>query len=183
VVSNEPVPDEVIAADHGLRADGGVGGLSLADRVSKGAHAQTANGQSEPVQSMKETSISHAQTANGQSEPVQSMKEISISVDDPRVKVYLERNRVIADAAKAGAHNRWGSREEKLATDYVSLSLTGATGTSKAEAPVLTAPVVSNEPVPAEVIAADHGLRADGGVGGPSLADRVNLGAQLLAER
>merc|ERR1711957_532980 len=161
VVSNEPVPAEVIAADHGLRADGGVGGLSLAGRVSKVAHAQTANGQSEPVQSNKETSI---------------------SVDDPRVKVYLERNRVIADAAKAGAHNRWGSREEKLATDYVSLSLTGATGTSKVEAPVLTAPVVSNEPVPDEVIAADHGLRADGGVGGPSLADRVNLGAQLLAE-
>merc|ERR1711957_481851 len=156
VVSNEPVPAEVIAADHGLRADGGVGGLSLADRVSNGARAQTANVESEPVQAMKETSA---------------------SVDDPRVKVYLERNRVIADAAKAGAHNRWGSREEELATDYVSLSLTGATGTSKAEAPVSTAPVASNEPVPDEVIAADHGLRADGGVGGLSLADRVSKGA------
>ena len=31
-----------------------------------------------------------------------------------------------------------------------------------------------------EIKAADHGLRADGGVGGPSLADRVNLGAKLL---
>ena len=34
--------------------------------------------------------------------------------------------------------------------------------------------------VPPEVEAADHGLRADGGVGGPSLAQRVNLGASLL---
>ena len=31
-----------------------------------------------------------------------------------------------------------------------------------------------------EIAAADHGLQSDGGVGGPSLADRVNLGAQLL---
>ena len=33
-----------------------------------------------------------------------------------------------------------------------------------------------------EVEAADHGLRADGGVGGPSLAERVNLGASLLGK-
>jgi len=33
-----------------------------------------------------------------------------------------------------------------------------------------------------EIEAADHGLQADGGVGGPSLAERVNLGAELLGQ-
>lgn len=33
------VPPEVLEADHGLRADGGVGGLTLAERVAFGAKA------------------------------------------------------------------------------------------------------------------------------------------------
>ena len=39
---------------------------------------------------------------------------------------------------------------------------------------------VADIPVPPEVEAADHGLRNDGGVGGPSLAERVNLGSKLF---
>ena len=48
-----------------------------------------------------------------------------------------------------------------------------------ASLPAASAPAAP-VPVPPEVEEADHGLRADGGVGGPSLAQRVNLGAALL---
>ncbi len=117
-------PEAIKAADHGLRADGGVGGLTLQERVVSGSNAK----------------------ANGV--PVVSSGASSL---------YAKRNARIAEAAKAGK-SRWGSKEVAKVLAYAPIT-------------ILTSP---------EVEAADHGLRADGGVSGPSLAERVNLGAQLL---
>jgi len=131
VATGGAVPEEVIAADHGLRADGGVGGLSLAERVMNGAAAPAATATS----------------------------------SNPN---FEKRNAKIAAAAKSGKQSRWGSREVDKAIEY--------------SATALPASRAVNIAVLAEVEAADHGLRADGGVGGPSLAERVNLGARLLQQ-
>jgi len=125
-------PPEVIAADHGLRADGGVGGLTLAERVALGT---SANGISQPSSSGEST-------------------------------VFDKRNALIAAAGKSGK-SRWGSMEIKKATEHVNVLPPSSSS-------------MSETPPKPEVVAADHGLRADGGVGGPSLSDRVNLGAKLL---
>lgn len=82
--------------------------------------------------------------------------------------LYDSRNARVAAAAAAGK-SRWGPMENDKATSFSSNALSGATSSAIAVA------------VPPEVEAADHGMRADGGVGGPSLAQRVNLGAALLA--
>lgn len=121
------VPPEVKAADHGLRSDGSVGGLTLAERVALGA---SANGAAAP--------------------PMLSKQGV----------LYHQRNAMVAASAKAGK-SRWGDMEVQKAVKLA----------SAAPAAVAAAP---------EIEAADHGLRADGSVGGPSLAERVNLGAQLL---
>lgn len=125
-------PEVIAKADHGLRADGGVGGLTLTERVVNGSEA-----------------------VNGRSASV-----VASSSSDS--SLYAMRNARVAEAAKAGK-SRWGSQEVEKVTDIMSK----APQTMKIEASP-------------EVEAADHGLRADGGVGGPSLAERVNLGAQLL---
>jgi hypothetical protein len=132
--SSTSPPPEVIAADHGLRADGGVDGLSLAERVANGA------------------------SAVAPSEPVAPK-----SAANP---AFEARNAFIAAAAAAGKQTRWGSMEVSKAIEYKSNALPAA---EKVVIEVLP-----------EVEAADHGLRADGGVSGPSLAERVNLGAKLL---
>ena len=83
--------------------------------------------------------------------------------------LYDGRNARVAAAAAAGK-SRWGTMENERAASLS--SQTSPSGASSAEAVAVA--------VPPEVEAADHGLRADGGVGGPSLAQRVNLGASLL---
>jgi hypothetical protein len=128
-------PDTIAAADKGLRADGGVGGLTLEQRLTSGAGDIPANGAAVPG----------AQTS-----------------------MYDLRNASIAKAAKAGKQSRWGNMEEKKAVEKTN-------ALPAADAPQQAA--VKSTP---EIEAADHGLRADGGVTGPSLAERVNLGAQLL---
>ena len=130
-------PPEVIAADHGLRADGGVNGLTLAERVANGANG-----------------------ANGA-----LVSQVSV-----QPSLYDKRNAKIAAAAKAGKQSRWGSLEEGRAVDSLQALPAGVTDSKKE---IVASP---------EVVAADHGLRADGGVAGPSLAERVNLGAQILKE-
>jgi len=173
--TDESVPPEVIAADHGLRADGGVGGLTLAERVSQGADSSAGS----PV-----TTTGTPDDANGSAIIDPSCLTSAGTIIDPRHRVYFERNTVVSTAAGAGAHNRWGVLEEKLATEYVAdtIALAAAAG----GAPTAVVPsktngvVVENQELKPEVEEADHGLRADGGVGGPSLAQRVNLGAQLL---
>ena len=135
-----PVPPEVEAADHGLRADGGVGGPSLAERVALGAGSGAANGAVKPA-----AAASSAATS-----------------------LYDKRNAMVSAAGKAGK-SRWGEEEVRKSIELAGNALPGA-------APAVA--VVAKM----EVEAADHGLRADGGVGGPSLAERVNLGAQLLGK-
>ena len=139
VVATHVSPDTIAAADHGLRADGGVGGvggLTLEERVTAGAGA------------------SNIAPVNG------------AAVVGSQSSLFAMRNARIAQAAKAGNQSRWGTKEESKAVETSSNSLPPAAGA-----------VANSSP---SVEAADHGLRADGGVGGPSLADRVNLGAKLL---
>mmetsp|Transcript_23817 Transcript_23817/g.36738 ORF Transcript_23817/g.36738 Transcript_23817/m.36738 type:complete len:371 (+) Transcript_23817:63-1175(+) len=136
------IPPEVTAADHGLRADGGVGGLSLAERVALGS---------------KTSATPNAGAA------------VTTATSSAAPSLYDKRNAKVSAAGKAGK-SRWGQMEVDKAT-------------SLAVAALNSSPVTASMPVPAEVSAADHGLRADGGVSGPSLAERVNLGAQLLASK
>jgi hypothetical protein len=109
-----------------LRADGGVGGLTLAERVVGGANAVPQS------------------AAAGTASPAQFL--------------YHQRNQKVA---QMGNNSRWGSMEV-------------------AKASSLAASFSHSTVAPEVVEKADHGLRADGGVGGPTLADRVDLGAQLL---
>ena len=96
----------------------------------------------------------------------------SAATEEP--SLYKERNANIAAAANAGT-SRWGNKEVERA---------GATAPPskllKAIAPINVATV--GDAVPEEVTAADHGLRADGGVGGLSLAERVKNGAAPAAD-
>lgn len=134
--SNNP-PPEVIAADHGLRADGGIGGLTLAERVALGASA---------------ASTSTTTTA-------------------PSVNpIFEKRNALVSAAGKAGK-SRWGVMEIEKATNFAKTLPSSSSSSSNNN-------VVVDKP---EVVAADHGLRADGGIGGPTLSERVNLGAMLLS--
>lgn len=120
--------EKVAEADHGMRADGGVSGPSLAERVMNGA-------------------------------------AVSVSVSTNNA-LFDMRNARIAAAEKAGKQTRWGGLEVSKAIEFANaLPAAGAT------APIVVTP---------EIEAADHGLRADGGVKGPSLAERVNLGAKIL---
>lgn len=83
--------------------------------------------------------------------------------------LYQQRNAMVSAAAQSGK-SRWGDMEVQKATKLASALPPSAT----------TAPD-RFIPVTPEVQAADHGLRSDGSVGGPSLAERVALGAS--AER
>jgi len=146
------VPPEVIEADHGMRADGGVGGPSLAQRVAMGA-----NGASAPASTASPVPVSPltpvTQTAQvTRASPAVSRKQV----------LYHGRNEMVSAAAKAGK-SRWGPLEVEKATQLAAIPIEDST------------PV----PVSPEVAAADHGLRSGGGVGGPSLAERVNIGAQI----
>ena len=76
---------------------------------------------------------------------------------------------MVSAAGKAGK-SRWGEAEVQKSIELAGNAL-----------PWASPSVVVVAPTP-EVEAADHGLRADGGVSGPSLAERVNLGAQLLGQ-
>ena len=133
--SNNP-PPEVIAADHGLRADGGIGGLTLAERVALGASAAST------------TTTTTAPSVN---------------------PIFEKRNALVSAAGKAGK-SRWGVMEIEKATNFAN-TLPSSSSSSNNN-------VVVDKP---EVVAANHGLRADGGIGGPTLSERVNLGAMLLS--
>jgi hypothetical protein len=133
-------PPEIVAADHGLRNDGGVGGPSLAERVNLGAQLFELSGAA-------------------------AAPFVSV-VASSAPSLYDKRNAMIAAAGKAGK-SRWGDMEIVKVTKLAASLPAASTSVALA-------------PVPPEVEAADHGLRADGGVGGPSLAQRVNLGAALL---
>lgn len=127
------VPKEVQEADHGLRADGGVGGPSLAERVAFGASGAAAG----------------------------AVEVVSAPAASRNSVLYHSRNEMVTASAKAGK-SRWGPMEVQKASELASIPLPSGAAVSTAVSP--------------EVAAADHGLRN----GSISLADRVNLGAQLL---
>jgi hypothetical protein len=113
-------------------------------------------------------------SATAAAEPINGLSAVNGAALASDNALFNKRNSMVAAAGKAGK-SRWGSMEVQKATQ-----LTAALPYAPASAaPVSAAPVV-NVPVPPEVEAADHGLRNDGGVSGPSLAQRINMGAQLL---
>jgi hypothetical protein len=127
VASLDNVPQEVSIADHGMRNDGGVGGLSLAERVVGGALA---------------------------------IELFDPSSSSPSSLQSLYQRRCVKVAQTPTQQSRWGPMEQAKALETIGNST----------------PAID----PDVVMMADHGLRADGGVGGPTLADRVNLGARLM---
>ena len=147
------VAAEVEAADHGLRNDGGVGGPSLAERVNLGQQLFTGGSDA-------------AVTTAPSSAPVLDVINSGVP------SIYDIRNAKIAAAAAAGK-SRWGVMENEKATSLASNILSSGSSSSGAVA-------VIEIPVSAEVEAADHGLRNDGGVGGPSLAERINAGSGMF---
>jgi hypothetical protein len=221
VSASAPVatPPEVEEADHGLRADGGVGGPSLADRVNLGA--ALVNGAS--IYDSRNAHISKAAAAGtsrwGESEVARIATGVTVapamqvapaalaavaaapmSTPPPEVEeadhglradggvggptladrvtkgaalpaaangavagasstLYYIRNKAVAAAAGS---SRWGPMEVAKAAGLAALPAPASNGVDVKEA--------------------DHGLRADGVDGGPSLSDRVNLGAQLLGQ-
>lgn len=164
-----PVPPEVAAADHGLRADGGVSGLSLAERVYFGAAAAAPLPASASTPGLA-TAAMHFES------------------------LYTQRNTKVVQAAKM-QKARWGAQEVERVQNILTATATATTTTTTrdavavnngATAPALpvhnTAAAAVSVPVPPEVAEADHGLRADGGVGGWTLAERVYLGATAAAD-
>lgn len=127
----------------------------------------------DPVVDVKaDDNVNGAVKANGV-----AAESVPAPVSLPGSTLFEGRNKKIADAAKAGK-SRWGDAEVKKATAETSKqpSLSSAPATPTPPAPAKTIAVK----VTPEIEAADHGLRNDGGVGGPSLAERVNLGQQLF---
>ena len=149
-INNAKNPQAAVEeADHGLRNDGGVGGPTLAERVSMGAGSAATGAKPRAAETPHFANAQVADTplANGAPEPV--IPSVNVA------PLYAKRNAKVVASAKVGK-SRWGEMEiEKIKTSVNSNS-------------------------DAEIAAADHGLRNDGGVSGPSLAERVNLGAMLL---
>lgn len=105
-----------------------------------------------------------------------SLPSVPSPISLPGSALYNERNEKVAAAGKAGK-SRWGDAEVKKASVEAS---TYTLSSSTATTPPLPAAAVPTIVKTAEIEAADHGLRNDGGVGGPSLSERVNLGQQLF---
>jgi hypothetical protein len=92
-----PVPPEVAEADHGLRSDGSIGGLTLAERIYFGSNAAPA-----------------VATASSSS----SSSSLSIN-SNPMETLYNKRNIKVVQAAKSGVTNRWGPQEIERVTNIV----------------------------------------------------------------
>jgi hypothetical protein len=187
-VAAVPVNVAIEAADHGLRNDGGVGGPSLAERVNLGAQLAKAASLASSLPAASARPAAAAVPVNAAVEAADhglrndggvggaSLAERvnlgaqlattapAASAASSGTSLYDKRNAMIAAAGKAGK-SRWGELEIHRAQQLVIALPSASAG-----------PV----PVPPEVEEADHGLRNDGGVGGPSLAQRINLGAALL---
>jgi hypothetical protein len=165
-----PIPPEVEAADHGLRSDGSIGGLTLAERIHYGSNADSAATRTVPV-STSLTTTSTTGTAH--------------SVEE---QLYHQRNVKVVRTAQAGVSNRWGAQEVDRVSNIVTAMTNVQASTTKTT--LATAPRVNVDaptmasiinpiqvPVPPEVEAADHGLRSDGSVGGLTLAERIYFGS------
>ena len=91
-----PVPPEVAEADHGLRSDGSVGGLTLAERIYFGSAATPA------ATTAATTTTSTVASAN-----------------NPIEVLYQKRNIKVVQAAQAGKSNRWGAQEVERVSNIV----------------------------------------------------------------
>jgi hypothetical protein len=89
-----PVPPEVAEADHGLRSDGSIGGLTLAERIYFGAAATAAT-------TTTNAAVPHT------------------SITNPMEVLYQKRNIKVVQAAQAGKSNRWGAQEVERASNIV----------------------------------------------------------------
>lgn len=147
--SAPPLPEAVQAADHGLRSSGAVGGPSLAERVTQGVNLGAA------VVAAQQKAAPVASTVAVPSQAASSL--------------YQRRNTKVVAAAAAGK-SRWGAQEIERVQSLASLPSSPSIIVNGAVGELSTAPP--------EVLAADHGLRSQDGVGGLSLAERVALGAQ-----
>jgi hypothetical protein len=216
-------PPEVEEADHGLRADGGVGGPSLADRVNQGAALANDGGTSSSIYDSRNAHISNAAAAGksrwGESEVARIATGVTaapamqvapaalaavaaapMSTPPPQVEEADHGLRAdggvggptLADRVTKGAAlapaNGAASGGASSTLYYIRNKAVAAAAGSSRWGPMEVAKAAGLAALPAptsngvDVQEADHGLRADGGVGGPSLSDRVNLGAQLLGQ-
>jgi hypothetical protein len=131
-------------------ADHGIkaeGSLSLAERVSMGVNAGAF------AVTQASVAAQPRSTPTGAVLPTSNMNSL-----------YQRRNARVLAAAAVGK-SRWGSREIERAQALATLPAAG------------TASSPPRAPVPPEVVAADHGLRSEGSVGGLTLAERVAQGA------
>jgi hypothetical protein len=108
-----PVPPEVAEADHGLRSDGSIGGLSLAERVYFGAGAASVPTPPE-VQA-----ADHGWRSDGSIDGPTLAERVFYgaaspstpsTAADPREALFARRNAKVLQAAHAG-RSRWGSQE------------------------------------------------------------------------
>lgn len=145
--ASAPVPPEVEAADHGMRADGGVGGLTLAERVAMGSEAEAAAATPAKVVPVPPEVLAadHGMRADGGvggltlaervafgaeagAQAATSASELEVRHDDD--SLYQLRSMHVAKAAAAGK-SRWGGMENKKCEDLASsasTSLTAAAG-------------------------------------------------------
>jgi len=95
------------------------------------------------------------------------------------VELFNKRNANVVASAQAGM-SRWGPMEVAKASGATTIVVPKNTASPPVAngVPVAAAAPAALTEVPPEVEAADHGLRADGGVGGLSLAERVVMGSQ-----
>ena len=111
---------------------------------------------------------------NGASAPLSTDNVPAPVLTGGSTSLFQKRNQMVAAAGAAGK-SRWGEAEIKKAT------FEAAKGPSlPATAPAPAVESVVDVDVDAKIEAADHGLRNDGGVGGPSLAERINLGRSIV---
>lgn len=94
-----PVPPEVAEADHGLRSDGSIGGLTLAERIYFGSKAT-------PAVTTTTTTIT-------------TSAAVPSSVTNPMEVLYQKRNIKVVQAAQAGKSNRWGAQEVERVSNIV----------------------------------------------------------------
>jgi len=103
------VPPEVEAADHGLRANGHVGGLTLAERVAQGAMADNIG----------------AKIVVSASTPVAASVVAPPALSSRNEVLYTQRNINVLAAAKAGK-SRWGNQEIERVQSIVNSLPAGA---------------------------------------------------------
>eukprot|EP00594_Rhizosolenia_setigera_P013275 CAMPEP_0178962836 /NCGR_PEP_ID=MMETSP0789-20121207/14621_1 /TAXON_ID=3005 /ORGANISM="Rhizosolenia setigera, Strain CCMP 1694" /LENGTH=345 /DNA_ID=CAMNT_0020647101 /DNA_START=18 /DNA_END=1055 /DNA_ORIENTATION=+ len=93
---------------------------------------------------------------------------------------FDKRNMNVSAAASAGK-SRWGDAEVKKANEAIASASSIPSAPASAPVTAPAEPKIDLSNIPKEVIEADHGMRADGGVGGLSLAERVLLGSSASA--